>query len=161
MTEERAQKEASLRQRRMLTIGALVVAAGAFAFLAFGNLGEDLVYYWSPSELVEAGPKAFDANIRLGGLVEAGSVVRGDDGLTLDFVVTDGEASVPVHARAVPPAMFREGIGVVLEGRMRPDGGFETTRLMVKHDNEYQAPHATDERGMEELMKTMQFESDT
>ena len=146
-------------RRRLLAVLALAVGAAAFSFLAFGNLGDNLVYYWSPTELAEAGDKAEGATIRLGGLVAENSVRRGKDGLILDFEVTDGEQTIPVHAEAVPPAMFREGIGVVLEGSLGKDGVFQTQRLMVKHDNEYRAPDEKDERSMEELMKSMQFES--
>lgn len=147
--------------RRWLALAAVLAAGGAFAFLGFANLGEDLVYYWSPTELREAGDKAHRANIRLGGLVKADSVVEDPDGLTLDFVVTDGTTSVPVRARAVPPAMFREGIGVVLEGSVAADGAFETTRLMVKHDNEYSAPGEDSPKSMDELMKSMRLDTDT
>ena len=77
------------------------------------------------------------------------------------FAVTDGSNTVQVHSQSVPPAMFREGIGVVVEGTMTTGGTFETQRLMVKHDNEYRAPDEGDERKMEELMKTMQFEAQT
>lgn len=145
--------------RRLLLVVALVLAAGAFAFLAFGNIGENLVYYWSPSELIDAGEGAYASNIRLGGLVEPESIVRGDDGLTMSFSVTDGTNSIPVTAKTLPPAMFREGIGVVLEGRYTHEGLFETDRMMVKHDNEYQAPDDHDDRSMEELVKSLQLEN--
>jgi cytochrome c-type biogenesis protein CcmE len=145
-------------RRRILAITAIVAAAGAMGFLAMGGIGENLVYYWSPSELLEAGDKAQGATIRLGGLVLGDSVVESTDGLSLDFLVTDGDATVPVHAEAVPPAMFREGIGVVVEGTMGPDGTFQTTRLMVKHDNEYRAPGEDEHKEMKELMESMQFE---
>ena len=143
--------------RRWILVGALALGAGAFSLLAFGGIGENLVYYWSPSELEEAESKAVGASVRLGGLVEEGTLERQPDGQLL-FSVTDGGSSVAVRANAVPPAMFREGIGVVLEGTMAEDGVFETTKLMVKHDNEYQAPEATDGRSVEELMETMQFD---
>jgi cytochrome c-type biogenesis protein CcmE len=145
-------------RRRWLLAGALLAALAAFTFLAFGDIGDNLIYYWSPTELQEAANRASGANVRLGGLVEGDSVVYHEDGLTIDFRVTDGESSVPVRTKAVPPAMFREGIGVVLEGSMSPSGVFETERLMVKHDNEYRAPDEADERSMQELVKTMQFE---
>ncbi len=147
------------RTRRLYLLAAGGAVAAALSVLAFGDVGENLVYYWSPSELHEAGPDAVGASIRLGGLVEKGSVNRDDDGLTLEFTVTDGESRVDVRTTAVPPAMFREGIGVVLEGTMREDGRFDTSRLMVKHDNEYQAPDAEDQRGMEELIESMQFDT--
>ena len=75
--------------------------------------------------------------------------------------MTDGQNAVDVRCNAVPPAMFREGIGVVVEGTMHSDGTFQTQRLMVKHDNEYRAPDSKDDRGVEELMETMQFEAQT
>jgi cytochrome c-type biogenesis protein CcmE len=147
------------RRRRQLFIAlAVLIAVATLAYLASGGIGENLVYYWSPSELRDAGSDAVGASIRLGGLVAPGSIDRGSDGLTLRFAVTDGQTEVPVNASAVPPAMFREGIGVVVEGTMREDGTFETRRLMVKHDNEYRAPTEGETADMEKLMQSMQFE---
>ncbi len=146
------------RRRRLLAIAALLISGGVLAYLAFGNIGENLVYYWSPTELTESGDKALGANIRLGGLVAPGSIERGSDGLTLRFTVTDGTESVPVVANAVPPALFREGIGVLVEGTLLASGTFETHRLMVKHDNQYRAPGEGEMPDMEALMKSMQFE---
>jgi cytochrome c-type biogenesis protein CcmE len=148
-----------LKRKRLMLAAALAVVALALGVLAYGNIGENLVYYWSPSELLDAGSDAIGASIRLGGLVVPGSIVRGQDGLDLRFEVTDGTKTVPVHASAVPPAMFRGGIGVVIEGTARRDGTFESRRLMVKHDNEYQAPDSEDNRDMRELMKSLQFEA--
>ena len=146
------------KRRRLLVVVTLLVAGGVMAYLAFGGIGENLVYYWSPTELREAGNRAYGASVRLGGLVEPGSIERQADGLTMRFAVTDGANSVPVVARTVPPAMFREGIGVVVEGTMEPAGHFQTQRLMVKHDNEYRAPDEFDKRDMKELMESLQFE---
>lgn len=147
------------RTRRLLLLATGGAVAVALSVLAFGDVGENLVYYWSPSELYEAGPEAVGPSIRLGGLVKEGSVNRSDDGLTLEFTVTDGAAQVDVTTTAVPPAMFREGIGVLLEGTMSESGQFTTARLMVKHDNEYQAPDVEDQRSMEELIESMQFDT--
>jgi cytochrome c-type biogenesis protein CcmE len=146
------------RRRVFITLVALIVAGGVLTYLAFGGLGENLVYYWSPTELNASGDQAVGASIRLGGLVQPGSIEREADGLTLRFAVTDGQESVRVAAETVPPAMFRENIGVVVEGTMRDDGWFETRRLMVKHDNEYAAPGEYDDVDMQELMKSMQFD---
>lgn len=145
------------KRRRLLAVTAILVSGGALAFLAFSGIGENLVYYWSPTELRDAGAKAVGASIRLGGLVAPGSIQYGD-GLTLSFVVTDGEQEVPVVATAVPPAMFRESIGVVVEGTMGDDGKFHTNRLMVKHDNQYKPPGADDSRDMKELMQSLEPE---
>ena len=145
-------------RRLVLAIAAVAISAGVLAFLAFGGIGENLVYYWSPSELEDAGNEAIGATIRLGGLVEPGTVERSPDGLTLKFAVTDGGSSVPIVTSSVPPAMFREGVGVVVEGTVRKDGSFETNRLLVKHDNQYRAPGEGEELEIEALMESMQFE---
>ena len=149
---------ATPNQKRLFIALAIVGIALALSYLAVGGIGENLVYYWSPSEIHEAGNKAVGASVRLGGLVVPGSIRYGDD-LDLYFEVTDESQTVPVYAQTVPPAMFREGIGVVLEGTMRTDGTFTTQRLMVKHDNEYKAPEAGDDRDLKELMESMQFEA--
>ena len=145
-------------RRRLFAVVAVLVALGAMGYIAAGGIGSNLVYYWSPSEVREAGREAVGASVRLGGLVEPGSIERSSDGLTLRFAVTDGKSSVPVTAESVPPAMFREGIGVVVEGTMGDDGTFQTQRLMVKHDNQYQAPGEGEEFDVEEMVKSMQFE---
>lgn len=148
------------KRRRVVVLVLVVIAAGALGYLALSSIGENLVYYWSPSEVEQAGEQAVGATIRLGGLVEPGSIDRAGDGLTLRFAVTDGKISVPVYATAVPPAMFREGIGVVVEGTMTAAGTFETQRLMVKHDNQYEAPGGMEEVDVKELMKSMQFDGE-
>jgi len=124
--------------KRAFTIVALVVAGGALTWLALGGLGENLVYYWTPSELHAAGPTS--AVVRLGGQVKAGTVVRAAGASEVDFVVTDGTSEVKVHSRSVPPQMFREGIGVIVEGVLAPSGVFLSERIMVKHGNDYKPP---------------------
>ena len=123
---------------KVWAVCALAVAAGGLAFVAFGNLGENLVYYWSPADLDANAGKAVGATVRLGGLVKTGTVKQ--EGEVLSFVVEDGAHTVPVRATQVPPAMFREGIGVVVEGSLGADGVFTSKRILVKHDNEYRAP---------------------
>jgi len=129
-------------KRRLFLVGALLVAGGALGMIAFGNIGQNLVYYWDPSQLVAAGDKGVGASIRLGGLVKPGSLDWKQDLGELHFQVTDGKQTVDVHATGAPPQMFREGIGVVVEGTMTNAGVFEADRLMVKHSNEYRAPEA-------------------
>jgi cytochrome c-type biogenesis protein CcmE len=125
--------------RPLAAIAAVAVAGAALAWIGMGDLGENLVYYWSPSELVAAGAKAHGATIRLGGQVEAGTVDWNPDTNQLKFVVTDGQEHIKVASVGAPPQMFREGIGVVVEGTIK-DGQFATDRVMVKHSNEYRAP---------------------
>jgi cytochrome c-type biogenesis protein CcmE len=123
-------------------VGALVLIGGSLWFLStgMGGLSEDLVYYWSPKQLTENAAANPDATVRLGGQVEPGTVHFDIDTNVLTFSVTDGVATVPVRCTGAPPQMFREGIGVVVEGSLDGHGVFETDRVMVKHNNEYRAP---------------------
>ena len=114
------------------------VYADSIVSLVIGN--ENLVYYWSPTELQAQGDRAIGATARLGGMVKAGTTEDWDKKLPLRFFVTDGTNTVPVEATGAPPAMFREGIGVVLEGKLHEDGTFHAGRVMVKHSNEYRVP---------------------
>lgn len=127
-------------KRKLAAVAAIAVAAGGLAWVSFGDLGDNLVYYWSPTEMTANRDKAVGATIRLGGLVEAGSVRP--EGTTLRFRVDDGTTQVDVISNGIPPQMFREGIGVVVEGTLGTDGTFQSSRMMVKHDNEYRAPVA-------------------
>jgi cytochrome c-type biogenesis protein CcmE len=138
---------------KWFALGALAIAAGAFAFITVGGIGDNLVYYWGPSEVVAAGDKAIGATIRLGGQVAKGSIQQAR-GSELSFAVSDGKASVNVRTKSVPPQMFREGIGVVVEGTMKKDGHFESQRLMVSHGNEYRAPKDGEKPDMKKLMET-------
>jgi len=143
--------------RRVFLVVALLVAASALAFVGLGNIGDNLVYYWDVGQLQEAGDKAIGATIRLGGVVKDGSVDWKPEENHLEFIVTDGDREVPVECSGAPPQMFREGIGVVVEGTMTPAGVFTSERLMVKHSNEYKAP----EEGMtaeerKELYRTVE-----
>jgi cytochrome c-type biogenesis protein CcmE len=143
------------RKRVGLALSACALA-GALLYLVVGGIGQNLVYYWGPTEVLAAGPKAQGASIRLGGLVEKGSIVKGD-GSNLRFTVTDGKKSVPVRCTSVPPQMFREGIGVVVEGTVAADNVFEAHRLMVSHGNEYRAP---DDPLAVQLKKSMESTKD-
>jgi cytochrome c-type biogenesis protein CcmE len=124
----------------VLAAGALAVVLAAFAYLLYGGIGENLVYFLSPNELLAKGAAAYDVPVRLGGQVVPGSVQWDADRLELRFKVTDGAQQVRVRSSGAPPQMFRDGIGVVVEGRYRRDGQFESHNVMVKHSNEYRAP---------------------
>lgn len=117
-----------------------VAIVGVLGWLALGSVGDNLVYYWSPDQLQAAGDKAVGANVRLGGLVKPGSVKVVGTTTTFQVVDTSGKITVPVRTDAIPPQMFREGIGVVVEGSLGDDGVFHSERLMVKHDENYTAP---------------------
>jgi cytochrome c-type biogenesis protein CcmE len=139
---------------RWFILIALLVAAGGFAFIAAGRIGNNLVYYWSPSDLLHAGDKAYGASIRLGGLVVRDSLVTAPSSADVRFDVTDGTSTVHVRTHGVPPQMFREGIGVVVEGTMTRGGWFDGSRLMVSHNNEYRAPKDHQHMNAEELIRS-------
>jgi cytochrome c-type biogenesis protein CcmE len=143
----------SARRRRLGLIVGAVLILGAFGFLLYGGIGENLVYFLTPQELLAKGDRAIDAPVRLGGQVVPGSVQWDADRLDLRFRLTDGAREVSVHATGAPPQMFRDGIGVVVEGRYTRGGVFESTNLMVKHSNEYRAP--TDGHKPDEMYKTL------
>lgn len=143
------------RRNRWFAVAAIGVAAAAFAVITAGGIGENLVYYWGPTELHAAGDKAVGATIRLGGQVAPGSIVY-KDGSALEFDVSDGRSAVRVHSTGVPPQMFREGIGVVVEGTMSTAGQFECQRLMVSHGNEYRVPTEGEKPDVRKLMETTQ-----
>lgn len=129
-----------MNQSRIFLVVALLIAGGAVAFIASGGISENLVYFWEPTELMAAGDDAYGPQIRLGGVVKAGTLDFDEEKQIIELVVKDENAEVKVRATGAPPAMLREGIGVVVEGTMTREGVFETDRLMVKHSNEYQAP---------------------
>ena len=144
--------------KKIFVIGAILVVAIAIGILAFGGIGKNLVYYWNPTELLANKDKAIGAKIRLGGQVKKGSLPKGynpSQGSNLNFVVTDGKNDVKVHTTAVPPQMFREGIGVVIEGTYTKQAVFESRRLLVKHDNQYKAPGEGKPADVKKLMKSL------
>jgi cytochrome c-type biogenesis protein CcmE len=112
----------------------------AFGFLLWGGLDKNVVFFLTPQELLSRGNGAYDVPLRLGGMVQAGSVKWNAETLDLRFVVTDGVKQIAVHSTGAPPQMFRDSIGVVVEGRYLRDGVFESKNLMVKHSNEYHPP---------------------
>jgi cytochrome c-type biogenesis protein CcmE len=134
------------------------VAAVAFGVIAATGINNNLVYYWTPSDLRANGEKAYGANIRLGGMVAKGSI-RQLGGSAVEFDVKDATQIVRVRTLTVPPQMFRENIGVVVEGTMTRSGYFESSRLMVSHNNEYKAPeqgHPVDRKELERMMKSVE-----
>lgn len=122
-------------QRLVLLVIALAVliAAGLLAAWALRNQAS---YFYVPSEIATAPPEATRA-VRLGGMVEKGSLRTDADGVTIHFVVGDGKARVPVRFAGIAPSLFVEGSGVVAEGRMAPDGTFVADNLLAKHDENY------------------------
>ena len=128
------------RGRRWGVLLGVVVVLGVIGYLAFSSVGNALVYYVTPTELLARGQAAVGETVRLGGLVEVGSIAG--EAPNLRFVLTDGTTEIIVHARSAPTRSFREGIGAVVEGQLGADHVFEASQVIVKHDENYVAPSA-------------------
>lgn len=126
--------------KRQWILGGAVVIAAVFAWLIFGGLRSDVVFYLTPQELLAKGTEGVDVPVRLGGLVKPGSKVWDASTLDLRFTITDTTGAViNVKSSGAPPQMFREGMGAIVEGRYGRDAVFHATSLMVKHSEEYRA----------------------
>ncbi len=130
--------------RKWVLAGAGVILA-VFAWLTFGGLEKNVVFFLTPQELLAKGDAGVDVPVRLGGQVKPGSMTWDAKTLDLRFTVTDGARDVQVHSTGAPPQMFRDGMGVIVEGRYGSGGVFDATSLMVKHSNEYRAPEPGEE----------------
>jgi cytochrome c-type biogenesis protein CcmE len=132
------------KQRRLaLALGATLAAAGGVA-LVFFALGSTVSYFYTPADLAAA-PSPPQRAIRLGGLVEAGSLVYdAEDRAEIAFVVTDGAARTSVRYRGILPDLFREGQGVVVQGRLGADGALEASEVLAKHDENYMPKEVAD-----------------
>jgi cytochrome c-type biogenesis protein CcmE len=129
-------------RRRATLVLAVLILLGAFGYLMFGRLEQNIVYFLTPGELLARGERLYDVPVKLGGQVAPGSVKWDAASRDLRFTVQDSGRVVPVHSIGAPPQMFRDGMGVVVEGRYRRDGVFESTNLMIRHSEEYRAPKA-------------------
>lgn len=131
------------RHKRMafiaLGLTGLIVATALVLNAFRGNL----VFFYSPTDVVTK-EAPLDRKFRLGGMVEKGSVVRQSDGLTVHFIVTDMAKSIPVVFTGILPDLFREGQGVVTQGRLGPDGLFYAEEVLAKHDETYMPPEVAD-----------------
>ena len=130
------------KQRRAVLIGSCLAVLGVAVGLVLYAMRDSIVFFYSPSEVAEMGI-APGTRFRLGGLVEAGSVVRGE-GTTIRFVITDQAKTVPVIFTGVLPDLFREGQGVVAEGALGPDGRFHADNVLAKHDETYMPPEVAE-----------------
>jgi cytochrome c-type biogenesis protein CcmE len=124
------------KRRRLYIVTAALLVFGSAAALVLFALDDSLDLFQSPSQLMAA-PPPLERGIRLGGLVEEGSVLRSSDGLSVTFRVTDLAQSVPVTYKGLLPDLFREGQGVITLGNMRPDGTFVAREVLAKHDENY------------------------
>ena len=131
------------RTRRALWIVSGLAALGVAAALVLNAFQSNLVFFFTPSQVVShEAPQG--RSFRIGGLVEAGSVVRDKDALTVRFRVTDTAKTIPVTYTGILPDLFREGKGVVAQGKLGPDGIFHANEVLAKHDENYMPPEAAE-----------------
>lgn len=124
------------KHQRLVLVLAALAALIAAALLAAWALRNQASYFYLPAEMASK-PPAADRAVRLGGMVEAGSLKTAPDGVTVNFVVGDGKARIPVSYRGITPDLFKEGSGVVAEGHRQVDGTFVADNLLAKHDEKY------------------------
>ena len=124
------------KHQRLVLLAIALVALIAAGLLAAWALKRQASYFYVPSDII-AHPPAPDRGVRLGGMVERGSLHTAADGITRHFIVSDGKARVPVRFTGIVPSLFVEGSGVVAEGKLAPGGTFVADNLLAKHDEKY------------------------
>ena len=131
------------RTKRAAWIGAGIAALGVAVALVLSAFQSNLVFFFTPTQ-VAANEAPRDRAFRIGGLVEAGSLSREADALTVRFKVTDTARTIPVVYTGILPDLFKEGKGVVAQGKLGPDGVFRASEILAKHDENYMPPAAAD-----------------
>lgn len=131
------------RHKRFVMVAAGVAALGIAAALVLSAFEKNMVFFYTPTQ-VAANEAPQGRSFRIGGLVAPGSVKRQPDGVTVHFVVTDTAKSMPVSYRGPLPDLFREGKGVVAQGKLGADGLFSASEVLAKHDENYMPPEAAE-----------------
>ena len=142
------------KHQRMVLVALAIVAVLAAVLLAMWGLKDRAAYFYTPADIA-AGAATSGKAMRLGGMVERGSVRKEADGLTTRFTVEDGEARVPVTFRGILPDLFREGSGVVAEGRLTDGGLFVADNILAKHDERYMPPQLGNEAAEHKAAETV------
>jgi cytochrome c-type biogenesis protein CcmE len=129
------------RRKRIAVIGGVVLAVGVAGALVLNAFRSNLVFFYSPSQVAAKDAPA-GRTFRLGGLVQVGSVKR--QGTSVDFAVTDTLTTIPVRYQGILPDLFKEGKGVVAQGKLEADGVFVAREVLAKHDENYMPPEAAE-----------------
>ena len=131
------------RHRRFIWVALGLLIIGVAVTLVLRAFNSNLVFFFTPSEVAENKAPS-DRTFRIGGLVSAGSIKRQPDGLTVAFEVTDTAKTIPVTYKGILPDLFKEGKGVVAQGKIGPDGVFRAAEVLAKHDENYMPPEAAE-----------------
>jgi cytochrome c-type biogenesis protein CcmE len=141
------------RHKRLLLVGGGLLLLTAAVILVLTAFQQNLVFFHTPTEVAE-GKAGSGKMLRIGGMVESGSIRRQPNGMTVHFVITDTVKTVPVTYTGSLPDLFRDGKGAVVQGRLAPDGMFHATEVLAKHDENYMPPEAA--HALEQAQKTAQ-----
>ncbi len=141
------------RHKKLALIVLVLAGLGIAAALVLNAFQSNLVFFFSPTQVAN-GEAPIARAFRIGGLVEEGSIQRQPDGLSVHFVVTDTARTIPVIYTGILPDLFKEGKGVVAEGRLGGDGVFTATQVLAKHDENYMPPEAA--HAVEQAQKAQQ-----
>ena len=137
----------------------ILVIAGALGYLALGNFGENLIYFYTPSEVRSLSPDYYGKKVRVGGMVVDGSLKVVPNTLRMNFEITDGAETIPVAFEGVPPDLFKEGTGAVVEGYWDSGKVFQSNMIMAKHAEDYmpiEMKRAGVELPKKDMIKTLQ-----
>ena len=137
----------------------ILVIAGALGYLALGNFGENLIYFYTPSEVLSLSSDYYGKKVRVGGMVVDGSLQVVPNTLRMNFELTDGAETIPVTFEGVPPDLFKEGTGAVVEGYWDSSNIFYSKMIMAKHSEDYmpiEMKRAGVELPKKDLIKTLQ-----
>lgn len=143
------------KHQRLFLIGIAIVAVLVAVLLAMWGLKDRAAYFYTPTEIA-AGKAAVGQPVRLGGMVEAGSIQRLADGVTIRFRMGDGTGEVPVIFRGITPDLFREGSGAVAEGHLGKNGTFVADNILAKHDERYMPPELGNQTAEHKAAKTVE-----
>jgi cytochrome c-type biogenesis protein CcmE len=154
MNQLNKRKEMKPRHRKLAIIVSGVSALGIAAALVLNAFESNMVFFFSPSQ-VAANEAPRGKSFRIGGLVEEGSIKRQSDGVTVNFVVTDTAKVIPVVYTGILPDLFKEGKGVVAQGKLSADGVFRADEVLAKHDENYMPPEAAGALEQARIQKTV------
>lgn len=131
------------KNQRLVLLGLALVAVAGAVLLAMSAMRDQASFFYAPADVARQG-LPLDRSVRIGGMVKTGSLHRHPDGVTIDFLVGDETpATIAVTYRGITPELFREGSGVIAEGRFQPNGAFVANEILAKHDENYMPPELT------------------
>ena len=143
------------KHQRLVLIVIAIAAVLVAVMLAMWGLRSRAAYFYTPAEIA-SGKAVVGQPVRLGGMVEKGSIRRLPDGVTIRFTVGDGNADVPVVYRGIVPDLFREGSGAVAEGQLSSNGTFVADNILAKHDERYMPPELGNQAAEHKAAKTVE-----